>query len=203
MKLKVLGITGGVATGKSTVSKILRRYGGYLISADEIAHKIILPGKKVYKKIIQQFGKEILNKNLTINRRKLGDIIFKKKQLRKILEKVTHPEIIAKIKKETKRTKNSKKYKFIILEAPLLFEAKISSLVDLAIVIACSKKIQIKRLMKKGYSRSLAENRISSQFPLSKKIKKADIVIYNNNSIKILRKNVKKILDFMFKKEAI
>ncbi|MFH1823730.1 MAG: dephospho-CoA kinase [Candidatus Firestonebacteria bacterium] len=179
--MKVLGITGGVATGKSTVSKILKRYGGCLISADEIAHKIILPGNIAYKKIIKQFGKEVLSKHLTIDRKKLGERIFKNRKLRKILERITHPEIIARIKKEIKRTKNSKKYKFIILEAPLLFEAKISNLVDLIIVVVCSQKTQINRLMKKGLSRKLAKNMISAQIPLSKKIKKADIVIINRD----------------------
>jgi dephospho-CoA kinase len=195
--MKVLGITGGIATGKTTVSKILKRYGGYLISADDIAHRIILPKKKAYKKIVKQFGKEILNKNLTINRKKLADIIFKKKKLRKILENITHPEIIKTIKKEIKKAKKGKKYKFIILEAPLLFEAKISNLADLIIVVACSKKTQIKRLIKKGFSKQSAENRISSQIPLSKKIKQADIVIYNEKNLKLLRKNVKKILNYL------
>jgi len=195
--MKVLGITGGIATGKTTVSKILKRYDGYLISADDIAHRIILPKKKAYKKIVKQFGKEILNKNLTINRKKLADIIFKKKKLRKILENITHPEIIKTIKKEIKKAKKGKKYKFIILEAPLLFEAKISNLADLIIVVACSKKTQIKRLIKKGFSKQSAENRISSQIPLSKKIKQADIVIYNEKNLKLLRKNVKKILNYL------
>lgn len=202
MKCKVIGITGGIATGKSTAARIFKKYiPVYFISADEIAHNVILPGRISYKKIVKYFGKEILKKDNVINRKKLSRIIFNNRTSRKKLEAITHPQIIAEIKKRIREDRREGNCKFIILEAPLLFEAKIPHLADIIIVVASSKKIQIRRLLKKGLRKIDAEKRIFSQMPLKEKIKKADFVIYNNGSIKNLQKKVMEIVNQVSNKE--
>jgi len=194
MKKKlVFGRTGGVATGKTSVSSMFTQLGGYSVSADEIAHIIILKGKPAYKKIIKKFGKEILNNKKEIDRRKLGKLVFNAPLLRKALVKITHPEIIRTMKSEIEKGKKSAK-KFIVMEAPLLFEAKLENMADMIVVVASSRKNQLKRQVKKGYSRQEAGKRINSQMNLKKKVDKADYVVSNNETLKNTLKQVKDII---------
>lgn len=197
MKCKVIGITGGVATGKSAVYSKLKKHAGISLSADEIAHKIIAPKKQAYKRIIRIFGNKILNKDLKINRKKLGNIIFKDRALRKKLEKITHPEIISEMKRIIKAGK--KRCKYIVFEAPLLFEAKVQNLAGIILVVASKRQNQISRMLKKGYSLAEAKRRIASQIPLKEKIKRADIVIYNNKSRLNLNKRIKDFVEYLKK----
>ncbi|MFH1074522.1 MAG: dephospho-CoA kinase [Candidatus Firestonebacteria bacterium] len=185
----VIGITGGVATGKSTVAALLRKDFKYFTSADEIARRIVRPGTPAYKKIVKAFGKHILTKDGSINRKILAALIFNNSAKRRLLQNITHPEIILTLKKEIKAFK--KKSKTVFFEAPLLFEAGMQKMADIIVVTASSKKNQIKRFIKKGHTGADALRRIKNQLSLKEKIKKADIVIYNNGSLKELKKSVK------------
>lgn len=187
----VIGITGGVATGKSTVVKYLKKHFKYCGGADEIARKLVEKGKPAYKKIIRAFGKDILAGDGSLDRKKLASRIFGNKKDRKRLEKITHPAIISTIRKTAAKYK--KQGKPVIFEAPLLFEAKMEKTADVIVVVASSKKKQVARFVKKGHTKKDALLRINAQLPMEKKIKKADIVLYNNGSLSELEKNVRSL----------
>jgi len=187
----VIGITGGVATGKSTVVSLLRKDFKYFTSADEIARRIVKPGMPAYKNIIKKFGNRILSKNGTIDRKILAAIIFNNPLRRKQLQNITHPEIISAMKKNVETFK--KKSRIVLFEAPLLFEAGMQKMADVIVAVVSSKKNQIKRFVNSGHTRADTLRRIKSQLPLKTKIKKADIVIYNDGSLKELKKSVKEL----------
>ena len=190
-KIIVIGITGGVATGKSTVVSLLKKDFKYFTSADEIAHRIVKPGMPAYKKIVSTFGKGILAEDGTLDRKLLASLIFNAPAKRKQLEGITHPLIISTMKKDIAAFK--KKARVVLFEAPLLFEARMQKMADIIVVVASSQKNQIKRFVKKGYSKSETLRRIKAQIPLKTKIKNADIVIYNDGSVKDLKKSVKEL----------
>jgi len=187
----ILGLTGSFGSGKTTVARIFKSLGAKIIDADRIAHQIIKPKSKIYKKIINIFGKKILKKDKTINRRKLGELVFNSSVALKKLNRLMHPEIIGQIKKRLNKIKKG----IVVLDAPLLIEAGIKNLVDKLIVVKIDKDKQILRL-KQRYL--LDENqilkRIKMQIPQAKKIKIADFVIDNTGTIKNTYRQVKKIM---------
>lgn len=189
----VIGITGGVATGKSTVVALLKKYFKYFTSADEIAHRIVKPGMPAYKRIIKAFGRDILAKDGKIDRKLLAKVIFNTPAKRKQLQDITHPDIILTMKKDINGFK--KKSKIVLFEAPLLFEAGMEKMADIIAVVASSKKNQIKRFTKKGHTKTDTLRRIKAQIPLKEKIKKADVVIYNDSSLTDLKKSVKEMVE--------
>jgi len=187
----VVGLTGGIASGKSTVLKEFKRLGAKIIDSDEIAHRIILKGTPAYKKIVRVFGEYILRPNREIDRKKLGNIIFSDSKRRKILEKITHPVIIDEIKKEINRFTR----KVIIIDAPLLFEAGLTAMVDKIIVVWIPKKLQIDRLIKRNkLTYKQAKQQISAQMPLKTKKKLADYLIDNTQPLPVAKDLIKKFL---------
>ena len=142
-----------------------------------------------------RFGNGIIAVGGAIDRRKLAKAAFKNKNSRLALEKITHPEIIREIKKAIKT--ELKKKKTVCLEAPLLFEAGISNLTDAVLVVYASKKTELNRLKKKGYSESEAESRIKAQLPIEEKLKEADFVIVNESGLSGLKKQVSAINDIL------
>lgn len=183
----ILGVTGSFASGKSSVAGMFASYGAKVIDADKIAHSVIKPGSSVYKKIILGFGKDILGRNKTIQRRKLAVKVFGNKRLLARLNEIVHPEVIKIIKQKIKSSKD----KAIVLDAPLLIEAGLRRLVDKLIVVKITREQQVKRAMKKsGLCRSGILKRISSQIPLSEKTGLADFVIDNSGTIAKTRKQV-------------
>lgn len=186
----IIGITGSLGSGKTSVARIFGSLGAQLIDADKIAHRIILSKTKTYKSIIKIFGEGILKKNREINRKKLAQIVFNNKNLLKVLNKLLHQRIIKIIED---RIKNSES-KVIVLDAPLLIETGLEKIVDKLVVVKISQKNQLQRLQNKT---SLGEKdilkRIRCQIPLGKKILLANFVIDNNNSIGKTKKQVHKI----------
>ena len=192
MNKKVIAITGGVATGKSTVTGIFEKLGGFVISADEIGHEVIRKGKPAYEKIIKAFGSSFLDGHGEIIRRELGKVVFGSASRVKKLNGITHPEIIRHIKREIKKGAPGKK--FIVLEAPLLFEAKLEKLAGAVVTVYAYRSSQIKRLAKKGYSREDAVARIEAQMPLPEKMLRSDYVVFNTGSKKILLPQARTII---------
>ena len=175
-----LGLTGGIATGKSTAGKKLKELGAKVVDADKIAHKVIEPEGKAYQEVVDYFGERILTSAGEIDRKKLGEIVFADATERKKLEEITHPYIIKTIKDIIKKEENNYK---IVLEAPLLYEVGLEELVKEVWVISASVTNQIKRLQNRdGLNRREAIKRIDSQLPLAEKEKRADLVIYNNGT---------------------
>lgn len=191
---KIIGLTGGIATGKSTVSKFLKKWRFPIICADTLAHDVVKPNKAAYKKIVKTFGKHILLQNKTLDRSKIAKIVFDDVKLRKKLEKIIHPEV----RKEMHRLiqfYKKKKNPLIFLDVPLLFESGLNKICDHTLCVAATQNLQVARLKKYlGMTHKQALARIQAQMPLTIKIKKANFVIWNTGTKKELEKKTKKWL---------
>ena len=186
----VIGITGSFGSGKTTVARMFVSLGVRVIDADRIAHRLIRPQTGVYRRIIESFGRGILKRGGSIERRKLARIVFGNKKLLRKLNRIVHPAVIATIRKESAKSRTG----FFILDAPLLIEAGLEKEVDLLIVVRSTRKKQIERLIKKEiYTKAEILKRINSQMALSKKMRMADFIIDNNGSLANTRAQVKRI----------
>ena len=176
--MMLVGLTGGVATGKSTVARMFEQCGAVVIDADELARDVVKPGKPAWRQIVAHFGKTVLNSDRTINRRALGAVVFRNQTKRRWLERIIHPRVAREQQRLTKQAARKNPKAVVIYDVPLLFEAGIDKRVNLTIVVTADRKTQIARLKtRNGLSRADAIRRIRSQMPLSKKIRLADIVI--------------------------
>ena len=174
----LVGLTGGVATGKSTVAKMFKQYGAVVIDADELAHEVVKPGKPAWRQIVKTFGKTVLNPDRTLNRRELGTVVFGNRTKLRRLERIIHPHVARERARLTRQAERKDPHAVVIYDVPLLFEAGIDKRVDKTLVVTADRKTQIARLKKRnGLSRAEAIRRIRTQMPLSKKIRLADIVI--------------------------
>lgn len=202
----LVGLTGGIASGKSTVSKIFNQdFNVPIIDADIIARQVVLPGRTGWKRVRKLFGDEILNHDQTINRDRLGEIIFSDDKKRKMLNQALHGLILLEIFKQI--LKNFiKGERFVILDIPLLFETKISLyLLSYKLVVYCqSEEEQLRRLMLRNpqLNEQEAKKRIRSQMSTSDKIKLADYCIDNSNDLEYTKEQVKKVY-FILKKSKI
>ena len=192
----IVGLTGGIVSGKSTVASMFKDLGAKIVDADKLGHSVILPNKSAWKKIVKIFGKDILQNDLTVDRGKLGKIVFTNQALLKKLNEITHPEITKMIKKEIDLAKNKthNQEKVLIIDAALIYEAKIDRFMDKIIVVYIDKDEQIKRLIKRNnLSKDEALQRIKSQMPMREKAKMADYVIDNSSSLDKTKEQVEKI----------
>jgi dephospho-CoA kinase len=194
----LIGLTGGIASGKSLVAEALKRLGAHLIDADEIAREVVKPGLPAYLDIAKEFGEGIFNPDKTINRKALGKLVFSNPEIRKRLEQITHPRILDEINKNIKAVKGKNPDAIIVVDAALLIEAGLYKKMDKVIVVYTDKKTQIERMMKRdGFTMDEAKNRISAQMPLQEKRKYADFVIENveGKGQDEVKKEVKRIFE--------
>lgn len=188
----IVGLTGGIVSGKTTIAKMFQELGAQVIDADEIARKVVRPGEKAWQGIVEYFGPEILRDDLEINRKKLADIVFSNKEKLAVLNSITHPEITLMIKKQINQLKSKCQKDIIcIVEAPLLFEAHLEDMMDKIIVVYLNREEQLKRLLlRNNLTREEAIQRIESQMPLEEKLSRADYVIDNCFSLQQTKKKV-------------
>ncbi len=197
---KLIGLTGGIATGKSTVSNLLRLSGYPVIDADQVVRQLQTAHSKGLERLTAVFGSGILNADQTLNRQALGSLVFsdqtKLAKLNMIMQPLIREEIWRQVKNYQKQ-----QIPYVILDAPLLFEKNYTGECDLVVVVATDHQIQVQRLIKRnGYSQTEAEQRIDSQMPLAKKERLADIVIDNNGSKEELKRQVAGLIDQMHNK---
>ncbi len=186
-KKKIIGLTGGFGTGKSTVAAMFKKFGAGVIDADRISHDLIKPGGEVYRKIVRIFGKGILDESGIVNRRKLGGIVFENKNNLAKFNGIMHPEIKSRIKCEIKYAKEN----IVVLDAPLLLETGLEKLADIVVVVSACRDSQFVRIKKRNkFTEKEIGARIKSQMPLKDKLRSADFVIDNNGTIKNTRKQV-------------
>jgi len=189
----IVGLTGSVGTGKSTVTNFFRELGAYIIDWDELAREVIRPHSRAWKEIVGYFGKGILNADLTINRQKLAEIVFPDKKKVTKLNQIVHPEVFKEDERITSEIKSLDPDALIIKDIPLLFELTRPIVVDKVVVVSASEQTQLRRLEEKGMSREDARRRIRSQLPLEEKIKSADFVIDNAGPLEETKRQVEEI----------
>ncbi|USD78113.1 dephospho-CoA kinase [Bacillus safensis] len=191
----VIGLTGGIASGKSTVSQMIKEQGIRVVDADIIAKEAVAKGTPALQQIVQTFGEDVLLPNGELNRQQLGAVIFSDEEKRKQLNAIVHPEV----RKEMLKQRDegvSQKETFVVLDIPLLFESQLESLVDRIIVVYTTPELQLSRLMNRNdLSEEEALNRIHSQQSLEEKCKKADRVIENTQDLAFIRKQLQNILN--------
>ncbi|KAF0341716.1 dephospho-CoA kinase [Pediococcus acidilactici] len=184
---KILGLTGGIAMGKSTISNFLRDKGIPIVDADEIAHAV-LEFKAVKVQLVKAFGTPILNEQKQVDRKQLGKIVFgeskKLGELNQIVQPVIRQEIIRQLKSFTTES-------VVVLDAPVLFEQGYETLVDCIMVVSTTPAEQLRRLMERNHlTREDAQKRIDAQMPIEIKQKKADVTIDSSGSIEATQKQV-------------
>lgn len=192
--MRILGITGGIATGKSTVTRMLADLGAPMVSADALAHDLLAPGTAATRSVLNAFptcadpGDAA---GQTIDRRALGRLIFVDEAARAHLETLTHPAIIAALQEQINAWRVSAEAQAAAAEVPLLFEAKLERLVDVIVVVACSEDLQISRLRARmGIDEAGAQHLIAAQWPLAEKAVRADVVIRTDDGIEDTRRQV-------------
>ncbi len=199
--MKWIGLTGGIATGKSTVTTELRSRGIPVICADEVAKLVVLPGTVAYLKILQDFGQEYLDDRGHLDRMKLGALVFKDLVERKKLEAIIHPQVHQKVQ-EFKRQMQDEGHEVAIYDVPLLFENNLESEFDLIICVYCSSENQLQRLMQRNQlSMNSALTRLQAQLSIETKKIKSDYIINNNintnDHAKLISAEVDLFCDFL------
>jgi dephospho-CoA kinase len=188
-----IGLTGGIGSGKSTAAKYFAKLNIPIIDADKITHELLEPNTIVYKKIIAHFGEIILTTKKTIDRKKLGQLVFRNKKERLWIEKIIHPRVSIEMTKRAKSLKDP----YCIMAIPLLLETKFSPKVDRVLVIDCTKTRQIKHTRERNlYTIKHIKDIIASQIDRHKRIKRANDVIYNSGALSDLKNAVKKLHNY-------
>ena len=190
--MKIIGLTGGIATGKSTVSQILAKRGYEIIDADAVVRELQVAGSPLLCEMVNAFGITILHNDGSLNRGELAKIIFSNESARRMLNQIVHPAVRAEFEKRIKGSKAD----LLFLEVPLLFEAGFDDMTCANLVISAQEKVQRMRLMlRDGLSIQEAQERISSQMTMSEKVARADFVIDNSGDLNGLEESVDRVLN--------
>lgn len=191
--MKIIGLTGGIACGKSTVSAYLKQKGAYIIDGDEIAKELSVPGKSIWKAYVEHFGDKILNSDKTLNRRLIGQIVFTNESEKAWMNSTMHPLIKQAIIEKIEKYKQNK-VKVVVLDIPLLYEANWDKFADEVWVVKIDEQLQIKRIQNRdNLTKEEAISRIKAQMPVIEKAKRADVVIDSSNTPEITCKLVERI----------
>jgi dephospho-CoA kinase len=191
----IIGLTGGIASGKSTVSKFFSNLSIPIIDADQISHDLTKINGSAYSEVIEYFGENITGENGDIDRKILGTIVFNSKSKKEKLESIIHPKVLSTIQAEIK----SRRGEYKIIEVPLLIESGFQEFTNRILVVDCSTETQIERLMKRdGVTEEYAKNILSNQIDRETRLKFANEIVINekNNSLLKLEDQVKKIHNF-------
>jgi dephospho-CoA kinase len=173
-----IGLTGGLATGKSTVARLFQACGAVVIDADALAREVVRPGKPAWRDIVRLYGKQVLRSDRTLDRPALARIIFRDPRKRRALNAIIHPRVARKAASLSRELARKDPKGIAIYDVPLLFEASADTRVDGIIVVIADRKTQIARLQRRnGLTKAEALRRVRSQMPLAQKVKRADYVI--------------------------
>jgi len=189
-----IGLTGGIASGKSTVSRMFQSFGIPVVDADVAARKVVEPGAEAYEPIIARFGTDILREDGTIDRKKLGALVFADEEKRLALNAIVHPAVRKVMLSEVEECARRGE-KAVVLDIPLLFESRLTDWVDKIIVVYVPYRLQLERLMARNqFTKNEAELRIQAQMPLEEKKERADAVIDNSGTVAETRRQLQRLL---------
>jgi dephospho-CoA kinase len=191
----VLGLTGGIATGKSTVAQMFKQCGAFIIDADQLAREVVRPGKPAWREIVKEFGKNILKPNRSINRRLLAQIVFHDRRRLRTLERIIHPRVANAQQRLARQIAERSPEAVLVYEVPLLFESGAHKRVDKIVVVTADRETQIARLKRRdGLTRAEALRRIKHQMPLARKVRRADVVLDGTGNKPTVRKEVRRLI---------
>ena len=195
----ILGVTGGIASGKTTVSRLLAEKGAFTINLDEIGHELLKRGSPLMEELIEAFGPDILDPSGDVSRKRLGAIVFADNAKREQLNAIMHPPILHRSQSEARRLVAEDSNCVVVIDVPLLVEGGRHHLVDVIVVVTTSPENQLQRLLERSIEESRplsveeAQARISAQIPLSEKVKFAHFVIDNNCPLEELSHQVDRL----------
>ena len=199
----MVGLTGGIAGGKSTVAQLFKSEGAYIIDLDGISREVVEPGTTGWKEVVNVFGKEVLNDDQTLDRKKLGEIVFSDPTKRKLLEAILHPKIYEAQVRQVKDIAKRDGRAVVIIDIPLLIEVKRHGAFDRVVLVCVSPEIQLERLRERnGLSVEEASQRISSQMPIDSKINYAHYIINNEGPLEKVAERVKEVFRELKKVET-
>ena len=191
--MKVIGLTGGIGSGKSTVSQFLVELGAVILNADEVGHEAFKPDTEIWRKVVAAFGRQILTPDGNIDRKKLGEIVFGNPESLSRLNQIMHPRLYALVKAQLEEYRRQG-VAVAVLEAPLLIEAGWTSLVDEVWVTTAPKATVLKRLEERtGLSQAESLTRIRSQLPSAERVRHADVVINTDCDLDEVKAKVKEL----------
>lgn len=186
-----IGLTGGIASGKSTVSRLLVERGALLVDADRIAREIVLPGSPALDQIADRFGADMLLPDGSLDRKRLGNVVFSDAAERKALEEITHPAIRQEMITQMRRLEEEHPQSLVVVDVPLLYESGLTDRFEEIVVVYVPQAIQLERLMRRdGLTEAEASERLLSQWDIEMKRERADYVIDNSNGIEETRQQV-------------
>jgi dephospho-CoA kinase len=193
--VKLIGLTGGIASGKSTVAKILARLGAAIVNADTLSREVVEPGRAAWKEIVDKFGAGVLQPDQSLDRQKLRAIIFNDPDARRTLESIIHPRVRALAEKRIREHADSG-YDVVVYEVPLLFEGNLQESLRPVILVACDIDTQQQRLQERDQlDSSSAQKQIEAQMSLAEKRRLADYIIENNGGMDDLERQVRAVLE--------
>lgn len=190
----ILGLTGSVGTGKSTVAGFFKEFGAHVIDWDKLAREVVRPHLRAWQGIVDFFGEEVLSEDLTLDRQKLANMVFGDQEKVARLNQIVHPEIYREDERLAKEIGELDPDAIVVKDIPLLTKEARGTLVDKIVTVAAREEVQLERLEKRGMGIEDAKNRIKSQLPLEEKIKFSDFVIDNNGSVEETREQVEKLI---------
>ena len=189
----VIGVTGGVGTGKSTVAKMFQELGAMVLDADAMAHQLMEPKRLAWRRVVELFGEDVLNEDQTINRRRLAQVVFRDSERRRQLEEIIHPPVLRQIKQRLHRLRRLRRILAVVLDVPLLVEVGAQGMVDTLVVVTAPRDVQSQRLRNRYGDTEEVEARIAAQMDLSAKAALADYVVDNADGMVATRTQVKRI----------
>lgn len=189
----IIGLTGGIACGKTTVAGLFHNFGAHVIDADSVGHRLLREDPSVKRKLAATFGASILDSKKEIDRSKLGRIVFDSPDQLQALSEIVHPPIIERIKADIARKSSSAEKSIIVIDAALLIELNLTYMVDLVVLVYADENMQMQRLTQRGLSYEDAGRRIKSQMPSHEKTRFADFIIYNNGSLSNTAEQAKEV----------
>jgi dephospho-CoA kinase len=190
----LVGLTGGIASGKSSVSAMLAEQGAEIVDADLIARQVVMPGERAWQKILDHFGRGVLTEDGQVDRKKLADLVFADQAKLTLLNEITHPDIFARVAERLEH--NRDREVVVVLDAALLIETGLADRVDVVVVVdAGDEEEQVRRLTAKGVDERDARARMAAQLPAEARLARADLVIRNVGTFEELTAQVDEVWD--------